>query len=457
MPNFKKLAKNYEEIALKALQEFVRKPSVYDKATIAKGAPYGENVKSALDYLGKLATNYGFDVDYCDGYATEISCGESGPLIGIYAHSDVVPATGKWSYPPFEGTVIGEGKNRKMIGRGSSDDKGPLIAALYAVKLLKDNGLINGYRVRLVSGGDEERGSSCLAYYFHTLHKEDAAYGFTPDSEFPLIYAEKAMCKGTFSRKIDLSPIVAIEGGLVSNQVCDKVNITIPFDKEYKKHFIEAGIDGEVNAIGSIMMLTFKGKAAHGSTPELGKNAIAIAFDDLGKYYGNEFLVNLAKIINDNRGKEIGCYVKSKELGETTYNYGIVKYQNGVLKLILDFRFGEDADREEIRKNLAKASQMDVKFDSCIPYLLFDKKSKLVSTLMTSYKKMTHRYFDKPLAIGGGTYAKEAKNTVAYGSAMNYKGHDGAIHSIDEYIYIDDLFEQIAIYADAIYRLGTLK
>ena len=457
MPNFKKLAKVYEDNALKALQAFVRKESVYDPKTISKGAPYGEGVKSALDYLGQLATNYGFKVDYCDGYATEISIGDEGPIIGIYAHSDVVPATGKWDYLPFDGTVIGEGKNRKMIGRGTSDDKGPLIASLYAMKLLKDNGLVNGYRIRLVSGGDEERGSSCLDYYFHKLHKEDAKYGFTPDADFPLIYAEKGISKGELVKKIDLAPIVAIDGGAVSNQVCDKVVFTLPVDREYKKHFEEAKLAGSVTISGSIMVATFKGVAAHGSTPEKGKNAVAIAFEDLGKFYKNDFLAHLAEVINDYNGIKFGFSNKSKELGLTTYNYGVISYKDNVLKLSLDFRYGEDVNPSENINKLAEVASMDINLGGSVAPLLFDKKSPLVSTLMKSYKKMTHRYFDKPLAIGGGTYAKEAKNTVAYGSAMNYKGHPGDIHSINEYIYVDDLFEQIAIYADAIYRLGMLK
>ena len=98
---------------------------------------------------------------------------------------------------------------------------------------------------------------------------------------------------------------------------------------------------------------------------------------------------------------------------------------------------------------------MGIEDRSSLDVLLFDKKSPLVSTLMKSYKRMTLRLFDKPMAIGGGTYAKEAKNCVAYGSA--FKEHPGDIHSPNEYIYLEDLYKQIAIYADAIYSLGQLK
>ena len=106
-------------------------------------------------------------------------------------------------------------------------------------------------------------------------------------------------------------------------------------------------------------------------------------------------------------------------------------------------------------EKLSQATGLSVKVESVAPILLFDKKSPLVSTLMKSYRRMTMRLFDKPMAIGGGTYAKEAKNCVAYGSA--FPKHPGDIHSPNEYIYIDDFLAQIAIYADAIYSLGNLK
>ena len=456
MPNFKKLAKPYHENAIAALQEFVRKESVYDPNTISEGAPYGKGVKSALDYIGKLAKEYGFKVDYCGGYATEISFGEDqGPLIGIYAHSDVVPVSGKWSNPPFKGEIVGEGKERKMIGRGTSDDKGPLIASLYALKCLKDNGLIKGYRVRLVSGGDEERGSSCLVHYFNELKKEQADYAFTPDADFPLIYAEKGINHSNMTAKVDLKPIIAMEGGTVANAVCDKLVITLPLDKKFIEQFKKDGIDGDISISDPIMIVTFKGKSAHASTPNLGKSAVLAAFAYLGNYYHIDFLSNLAKVFADPYGASFDGQCESPELGKSTFNYGIVKYDTKCNLLVtLDYRYGENANPKDALAKLEKASNMKANELSNLPILLFDKKSPLVSTLMKSYKRMTHKFFDKPMAIGGGTYAKEAKNCVAYGSA--FKNHPGDIHSPNEYIYIDDLTAQIAIYADAIYSLGKL-
>ena len=457
-PNFKKLSKNYEELGLKALRALIGKESVYDAKSISDDAPYGKGVKSALDYVAALGKEYGFAVETCDGRATEISFGEEGPLIGIYAHADVVPVSGKWEHKPFAADIVGEGKDAKIIGRGSTDDKGPLIASLMAMKLLKDNGLIKGFRVRLVAGGDEERGSSCLAYYFNQLKKPHCDYGFTPDADFPLIYAEKGIHHATASAKLDLKPVIAMDGGVVRNAVCDRLLVTLPLDKKLPEKLKALGISCEITEAGQIMIVTFLGKSAHASKPETGVNAALIAFKTLGEIYKIEALAKLAKLLEEPHGKGFNGYSYSEGFGtagDSTFSYGIIKYADKKLSITIDYRYGEKAKPEEALSAFAKATGMEVSVDSALPVLYFDPKHPLVSTLMKSYKRMTLKLFDKPMAIGGGTYAKEAKNCVAYG--CTFKGHDGSIHSPNEYLYVDDFNKQIAIYADAIYSLGQLK
>ncbi|MCQ2742614.1 MAG: Sapep family Mn(2+)-dependent dipeptidase [Bacilli bacterium] len=455
MPNFKKMAKAYEKDAIKTLQDLVRINSVYDAKTIKEEAPYGAGVKKALDYIAKFGEKNGLSVDRCANRCTELTIGNGGNLIGVYAHADVVPVSGKWDNAPFDAKIIGEGKEAKMIGRGTSDDKGPLVAALYAVKLLKDNNLINDYTVRLVAGGDEERGSSCLEYYFKKLNKKANDYGFTPDADFPLIYAEKGIAHFNATKTIDLKPIIAMDGGVVANAVCDKLIVTMPKDKKFAAFFKESKIDGDINEVGEIMIVSFKGKSAHASTPDVGENAALKAFKILGRFYKIAFLENVAKVLEDVNGNGFGACVESTELGKTTYSYGIIKYAGNAFSMSVDFRFGENVDTKDCIAKFEKATGTTAANYSEMKPLLYDKKSPLVSTLMKSYKRMTWKFFDKPLAIGGGTYAKEAPNCVAYGSA--FKGHEGNIHSPNEYIYIEDFLKQIAIYADAIYSLGRIK
>ena len=450
MINYKKLAKDEAKNATVALQKFVQINSVYDEGTAKAGQPFGEGVKKALDYFAKLGGDYGFSVDKCDGYCTELSIGEEGPLIGIYGHSDVVPVSGKWEHPEFGGEV----KDGRMWGRGTCDDKGPLLASLYAVKALKDRGLIKSFRVKIVSGGDEERGSSCLAYYFNKHKGEEPSLGFTPDANWPLIYAEKGIRRYQAVRICNLSPIIAMDGGVVSNAVCDKMVVTVKKDLALEK-FLEGQKDlCDVMASDELDVLSFKGKSAHGSTPEKGINAALKGFETLGLFYKNDFLIGLAKALKDPFGRSFDGYNHSAELGDTTYNYGIVKYDGRSFKLSIDFRFGEEADPDNLIHHLETATGLVCSKMSEAPVLLFDKKSPLVSTLLQAYKRGAHKLVAKPLAIGGGTYAKEAKNTVAFGA--EWEGHSGNMHASDEYLYLDDFEKDIAIYARAVLMLGKV-
>jgi succinyl-diaminopimelate desuccinylase len=448
MPNFKKLSRTYEKNALVALEQFVRIPSVYDESTAKVGQPYGEGVKKALDYFAKLGQDYGFAVNLCDGYCTELSVGSEGPLIGVYGHSDVVPATGVWDHPPFDATL----QDGRLWGRGTCDDKGPLIAALYAVKLLKDNGLIKGFRVKIVSGGDEERGSSCLRYYFERHHGEEPLYGFTPDAVFPLIYAEKGIRDYWAVRLCDLSPIIAMDGGVVMNAVCDSLLVTLKPDPKFAEYLKEKKVSAEVTIDESLMLVKFLGKSAHGSTPQLGINAATEAFRILGTFYKLAPLTLLAAAMKDPNGQVFGGFNESEELGPTTYNFGIIKYDGKTLKVSLDFRYGEGAAPDQLIAAFEAATKTSCAKLAEMAPLLFDKKSPLVATLMAAYRRSTFDFFAKPLAIGGGTYAKEAKNTVAFGAS--WKGHEGNMHSPNEYLYVDDFNKDIAIYARALYMLG---
>ncbi len=446
--NTKKIAKRYQKEALLALQKWIQIPSTYDESTITEGAPFGKGVQKALKFFGTLGEKNGFHVENIDGYATELSYGEEGPLIGIYGHADVVPPGDKWKHAPFGGVY----ENGVIYGRGATDDKGPMIAAFFATKALKDLGLIQGFRVKLVAGGDEERGSSCLRYYFEKGHGEKPTFGFTPDSDWPLIYGEKGMRGYSLTRVCDLSPIVAMDGGSVSNAVCDSLLVTMKKNIEIEKAVKREGIDADLLGNEALTMIRFKGKAAHGSTPELGKNAAGSAFSFLGKECKNIWLEKLGNILLSGDGSFWGGRDESKELGKASYNYGVINYDGKRLKISLDFRFGETADPDCLMKKLGEESKMNLVLLNEHKHLLFDKKSPLVKTLLTSYRFVSGDLFAKPFTIGGGTYAKEAPNTVAFGAC--FKGRDGNMHAPEEYLLEKDFMLDIAIYMKAILSLG---
>lgn len=443
--NYYSLMKPYKQEMVEKLCELLKIPSVLDEKSATSTMPFGKGVDDALKCVGKLGEQLGFKVDYCDGYATELTIGTGDKLISIFAHADVVPATGTWKYGPFEPTIV---KN-KLYARGSSDDKGPFIASLYAAKALFDKGLVNNYRIRLVVGGDEESGSRCLVHYFEKLKKENPTYGFTPDSDFPLIYGEKGITDFETTLKIDIPHVNSIKGGVVTNAVCDKVIVNMDKFDDFICYLKEQKIDFEISGND----ITFIGKAVHGSTPELGKNAALIALKSLGDFYKIEKLSNIGEKLLDTSGKSFNGYSHSKLLGDTTYCVGIINYENGNLYFTVNFRFNELVNPEEFMKNLDKELLVTSKMDGVSKVLLFDPKCKMVKTMMKAYRAETHDR-TKPLTTGGGTYAKHAANTVAFGAQFPHA--EFTMHEPNEYINLDDLFMSSVIYAHAIKLLGEL-
>lgn len=443
--NYEDLLKNYNNEMIKETMELIKIPSVLDESKSTKDMPFGENVDKALKYVGSLGKKLGFEVDYCDGYATELTIGSGDKLIGIFAHADVVPAVGEWTSDPFKPEI----RENRLYGRGSSDDKGPLMAALYATKALFDNGLINNYRVRIVVGGDEESGSRCLEHYFHVLNKENPTYGFTPDSDFPLIYGEKAICDFVASININAPFIQKMEGGLVSNAVIDNFDVYMDKDEEFVDYLNKQNID----YIDNNSYISFKGKASHGSIPEFGINAALVAFKCLGDFYNIKELSRLGDYLKDTSGKSFNGYSHSDLLKDTTYCLGIVRFSDGLLKLTVNFRYNELTNPKEMISNFDNFFNTKSTYGEEAKYLLFDPKCDLVKTLLKAYRDETND-FSEPITTGGGTYAKHAPNTVAFGAL--FPGRISTMHEKDEYMPLEDIYESAVIYAHAIKLLGDL-
>ena len=449
---FKSLAMVYQQDVIDRLQGWIQINSIHDETTIAKNKPYGEGVFKALQYIGKLAEKDGFKVDYCDGHATEITFGDKGPLIGVYAHADVVPVSDQWKHPPFGGVI----EDEKMYGRGTSDDKGPAIAAYYALKLLKDNHRIDGYQVRLVIGGNEEKGSHCLKYYFHDLHKPYPDYGFTPDGNFPLIYGEKGISNFEISGAIDLSPILSIKAGIVANSVIDSAIAKVKKDVKLEQALDAFGFTYTLQHQQDISIIEFIGKASHGSLPELGINAGTALLSFLAKQYKNPTLLTIANQYQDFRGVHLGHYYHSTLLHETTLNVGLIRYQDQQFSLVSNYRYPETVQFEKVAEDIALKTPKPLTYQTLMvsPSLLMSPTSPMIQTLLKAYQEETQDFQTPMVTIGGGTYAKEAKNTVAFGS--KFPGKEDFIHENDEKIDLEDLQASISIYARAIFDLGQL-
>ena len=192
--NLKRAIRDYidehEQEMLTDLAALIRINSEKDEPE--DGKPYGAGAYEALMAAKKLCEGYSFKTKVYDNRVVTADMTDCAPQLDILAHMDVVPSGDGWTVCSPYAPVIKDGA---IYGRGSSDDKGPAIAALYAMRAVSELGIPLSRNCRLILGSDEETGSSDIEHYYSV--EEEAPMTFSPDAEFPVINVEKGRLSGT--------------------------------------------------------------------------------------------------------------------------------------------------------------------------------------------------------------------------------------------------------------------
>lgn len=451
---FDDLVKPYQEDLFKSLNEFVAIDSKYDETSKDEENPFGRGVSHALNYIKDLAIKDGFRATNYNNMVVEILCGEGENNLTILAHADVVPEGKGWPHDPFTVTE----KDGVLTGRGVADDKGPLLETYYALKALRDNNMLGNYQVRFVVGGNEESGSLGVEHYFHTLKKKQPTIGFSPDAEFPLIYAEKGIRNFKFSKDMSIDNVECIIGGLASNSVIEECRVIL-YKKDQKLFDLFKDKIGNVRVLplhNGHYQITVIGKSAHGSTPQLGINAGLLSLSVLADYYHDENVVKLVETLSDPYARGINGFYVSRNMDnqQTSLNIGIIDFRNNHIEIIGNYRYVDTCDIEKATKDIKeRMNPFNVEVVGDSPLLFYKKNAELVQTLLKCYQEETGDYDTTIKAIGGGTYAKEADNIIAFGA--EFPGWDSKMHGIGEGCKKADMIKAMAIYARAIKELGN--
>ena len=459
--DFKQEVLNHKEDLLKDLFELLSVRSILG-TDITEETPFGSGPREALDLILSFGKRDGYKTKLVENKAGHIEVGQGEELFGILGHVDVVPVVeADWTSHPFKPEI----RDGKIFARGSLDDKGPTMAAYYAVKLLDKLGVKWNKRVRVIVGSDEETGFRCVEAYFK--HEEQPASGFTPDAMFPLVYAEKA--RATFDHKLKFVDedgqynykLVKFNGGQVLNMVVASAKAELEGEasdiKEKFENFLaQEKLEGEVE-VGNTIKLTLKGKAAHGSTPQYGINGATklaeflstLGLDNNGKNFVDYIVEKLA---NDPFGEKLGINYSDDEMGEATYNYGILEYdlERKIGLVSTDCRHPKKFDLVD-RLNGIKVDNIDIEVTSTKEAHYVPKDDELVTTLMDVYRKHTGDTKNDAFVLGGGTYARCLKKGVAFG--LLFPGKEDTMHQANEYLEVEDLLLATAIYAEGIYKL----
>ncbi len=449
--DFYKYVLDNKHLIIEKTKELLKIPSVLYEFNSESETPFGVEINRSLHFMLDLARSDGFVTKNVKNYAGHIEYGKGKEILGVLCHIDVVPPGDNWTHPPFSPII----KNEKIYARGSSDDKGPTMAAYYALKFLKDLGVKMDKRVRIIIGTDEETGWRGIDEYFKT--EEMPEIGFAPDASFPLIYGEKGILSFDITGKIEDDKLITFKSGDRYNVVPDYAECSLSVDlKEKFKEFLSFnGLNGEVKDDVYIV----HGKRAHAMQPNLGINAAFILAQFLNEHIDNDFIKYINQFLTfDHLGEKLNVDHHDKEMKDFTINPAIYDYQDNKFKIGINCRYPRGWDKDSAFINF-EASVIGYRFkyklisDSPVHYV--DKDDELVKTLHQAYIKYTGDDTTPLLTIGGGTYSRALKKAVAFGPTM--PGRKDVAHQIDEFLHLDDLLKSTAIYMEAIYQLAGIK
>lgn len=461
-----KINKKIDEMSndiINSVKEIVKIKSLEGEAK--PGMPFGEEVDKALQCALEISKKLGFKTVNVDGYAGYAEYGEGEEYVAALGHIDLVPEGDGWIHPPYEAEI----HDGKMYGRGTTDDKGPIIACLYGLKAIKDAGLPLSKKIRIIFGTNEETGGEDIPYY---LQKESAPVAaFTPDADFPIINGEKGitifnLVKNFTSASTGDIVIENIIGGNAANMVPDYAEAllicknTTEVVERLKRFALDNEYDMTSEVNGSEIKIKSIGISGHGSTPELGKNAIMQLITFLATLdLGNDELSNYVKFLGEKIGMDLngegfGIYLEDENSGKLSFNVGkiAINKDKGVITLNLRYPVTKTLDdmMKPLNKTLEGTGITIEEFSHQAP-LYFSPDHPLIQALAKVYNEQTGKEAEL-ISIGGGTYAKEMPNTVAFGPI--FPGEPSTIHQPNEYIEVEDLINITKIYAHSLYELA---
>ncbi len=460
--DFLKYAKENEKEFFEDLDTLVRIESTRDLSTKEKNAPFGKGPRKALDAMLHMAERDGFRTEDVDGYAGIVTYGDQPETLGILGHLDIVPIGQDWTKEPLKVTL----NDGYAFGRGVLDDKGPALAAYYALKIIKEHNVPLKKRIMLITGCDEESGMECMKYYKE--HAEIPQMGFVPDANFPVIYGEKGGAHVSLHSS-DHTVIKKLDAGERPNIVIGKADCYVETISEEQKKLFDFfcrtnDVKGTCEKTDEGICLHIDGTFAHAAMPYDGVNAALLLLNFVGSAYNDPLAADLYSMLKDWQGKPVHINKEGAYMGFLTMSTGIVRMSHEHTDILIDIRYPNDMDAKEIMEGFDQAcaekkSNIHATLDSNSAPLFVDPDSKLVTELMNVYRKHTKDDFSCAMTIGGGTYARIFDNFVSFGPELpnEEKTTDqfvGGPHQRDEGVKIDDLMQAIAIYADAIVALA---
>jgi succinyl-diaminopimelate desuccinylase len=423
--------------------------------------PFGEKCAEAIQYILDLGQRYGLQTFNREYYCAEISMGdETKRSVGIWGHIDIVPAGEGWIYPPFSCTH----KDSFLIGRGVQDNKGGVIAVLYALRFIKELGIPLNYQIQHIIGSGEEIGMFDAAYY--RKHYDAPDFNIVADSGFPVCYGEKGMLSVTLSCDITDCSILRIQGGVASNSVPGYAELIVRRDEAAVAKLSLLPSPIQYSQTEEEITLFAVGKSGHAAFPEGTSNAIAILFEPLlnSAWFEESTHKQLEKIYNICKyydGRALGIQCEDELSGALTCVGTLLDGRDGRLALELNIRYPIQQSSKVALQQLQESGFTVTNVHDSQPNY-YNPDTPEVKCLMQVFQVVTGEQV-KPFVMGGGTYARKLPHAVGYGpglttdlSSLDLPPGHGQIHGPDEVQSIPNLITALKIYIVALLELNEL-
>ena len=434
-----------------------------ERSAYVQRMPFGEGPAKALRTATDLGEQYGFSIRNYDNFVGTLDLNNRPAQLDILAHLDVVPAGEGWTVTEAYKPLVKDGR---IYGRGTADDKGPAMAALYAMRCIKDLNIPVTKNCRLILGTDEESGSSDIIQYYS--EEAEAPMTFSPDASFPVTNVEKGRLPGEIRASFEtaaeeLPRLISVDSGIRFNVVPDRAECVIEgFDDDNVRELCEkvtkeTGVTFTVSGRGGCLLVKAFGVTAHASTPAEGKNALKALLKLLAQLHFADAenvraLRAIEKLIpwGDTEGRALGVAMSDEISGALTVAFSLFHMDEHELSAGFDARIPAVGNEENVLQVLKKKFEengFELLNNSMTPPHVVDGNSEFVKTLNRNYEEVTGLPGGCE-STGGGTYVHDLKNGVAFGAML--PGTDNHMHGPDEFVIIEDLVKAAKIFARVI-------
>jgi len=431
-----------------------------------EGAPFGIESRAVLALAQTMLEERGFAVNVFEDMIITADYGRSPLLMGILAHLDIVASGEGWDTNPLELNI----KDDKLYGRGVLDNKGPAVAAMYALYCALDLQPPFNQRFQIILGFGEETGFNDITQYIEKNAPPPNV--FTPDSQYPVVNIEKGRFVPVFSAKwekdSELPRIISITGGKTPNVVPNHAEAVIEgfsikeVEAYCRDYSDKTGVTLSAASNEGILSVTAEGVAAHASLPERGNNAQTAIIEMLAampfaKSKGFEYLCILNRLFphGDYRGTALGIDMSDEKTGRITVNFGVLRFSELEFSGNFDSRTpacADEVDLLEMTRAALERNEIKITYHEITGCHHTPEETEFIQKLLRVYEE----YTDKPgkcISMGGLTYVHDIPGGVAFGCAM--PGDDNNVHGANEFISKEQLITSAKMFTQVIIDMCT--